>query len=253
MKEKLLKQIVAYLLNEGNYNLKIPNTYEELKKFYKALVNLRLPNKISADILKLEDEYLKLDLKDKKITDVNNLEEIEKNIILWQGDITTLKCYAIVNAGNNEGLGCFNPNHICIDNIIHTNSGMRLRLECNEILKGKKIQNGNYIVCNAYNLPCEKVITTVGPQIINEVKEQDEIELSNCYKNSLEYAIRNNYDSIAFPAISTGLFAYPVDKAKNVAYNSVKDVLKKYNTNIKVIFNVYSEDDYNEYRKLFKD
>lgn len=252
-KEKLLLEIVQYLIKENNYEIEIPNFYEELKRVYKALVNIRMPKPIKEDILELEDEYLQLELEDKTTTDVNDLKEIQDNIILWQGDITTLKCDCLVNAGNNQGLGCFNPNHICIDNVIHTNAGMRLRLECNDILKGKKLSNGEIIVCNAYNLPSRKVITTVGPQVLNEITNQDEIDLSNCYKNALVYAITNGYNSIAFPSISTGLFAYPIEKAKVIAFNSVKEILSKYETNIKVIFNVFSESDYNEYRKLFKD
>ena len=207
---------------------------------------------VNEEILKLEDEYLSLELRDKKIVDVNSLKAIEDNIILWRGDITTLKCDVIVNAGNKCGLGCFNPSHICIDNVIHTNAGMRLRLECNEILRGEELSIGEIIVCDAYNLPSKKVITTVGPEIINEVTNQDELDLANCYKKSLEYAIKNGYNSIAFPCISTGLFGYPINKAKIVAYNSVKEILIKYKPNIKVIFNVFSESDYNEYRKLFK-
>lgn len=251
MKKRLL-QIVKFLLSEKNYNIEIPNSYEELKRLYKALVNIRIPSPISEDILVLEDEYLKLELEKKEITDVSNLEEIEDNIILWRGDITKLKCDCIVNAGNNQGLGCFNPNHMCIDNVIHTNAGMRLRLECNDILKGKELKNGEIIVCDAYNLPSKKVITTVGPQILEKITDKDKKDLANCYKNSLEYAISLGYKSIAFPSISTGLFAYPINEAKYIAYNSVREVLKRQNTDIKVIFNVYSESDYNEYRELFK-
>lgn len=252
MKKEKLLEIVDFLLKESNYNVEIPNSYDELKRLYKALVNTRIPNTINKEILKLEDEYLKLELKEKEITDVNTLKEIEDNIILWQGDITTLKCDCIVNAGNNQGLGCFNPNHICIDNVIHTNAGMRLRLECNDILKGSELQNGEIIVCDAYNLPSKKVITTVGPQIMGIITDKNKKDLSNCYRNSLEYAIKNEYKSITFPSISTGLFGYPISEAKYIAYNSVKETLIKYDANIKVIFNVYSESDYNEYKKLFK-
>lgn len=253
MKEKLLVEIIKYLIEEENYNIKIPTSYQELKSLYKTLVNIRLPKQVNEEILKLEDAYLKLELNDKEITDANDLKEIDKNIILWRGDITTLKCDVIVNAGNNDGLGCFNPSHKCIDNIIHTNAGMRLRLECNDILKGNKIKNGEFIVCNGYNLPCKKVLTTVGPQVLESITKQNEIDLSNCYKNALEYAIKNNYKQIAFPSISTGLFSYPIKKAKLIAYHSVKEVLSKYNTNIKVIFNVYSEEDLYEYKELFED
>ena len=251
-KEELLLKIIEYLIQENNYDVKVPNSYESLKKLYKTLVNIRLPKPINEEILKLEDEYLSLELKDKKIVEASSLSEIEDNLILWQGDITILKCDVIVNAGNKDGLGCFNPSHVCVDNVIHTNAGMRLRLECNEILKGKELSVGEIIICDAYNLPSKKVITTVGPEILNEVTKQNELDLSNCYKNSLEYAIKNGYNSIAFPSISTGLFGYPINKAKIVAYNSVKEVLSKYKTNIKIIFNVFSESDYNEYRKLFK-
>lgn len=253
MKEKLLVEIIKYLIEEENYNIKIPTSYHELKNLYKTLVNIRLPKQVNEEILKLEDEYLKLELNDKEVTDANDLKEIEKNIILWRGDITSLKCDVIVNAGNHDGLGCFNPNHKCIDNIIHTNAGMRLRLECNDILKGSKIKNGEFIVCSAYNLPSKKVITTVGPQVLGSITKENEIDLSNCYKNTLEYAIKNNYKQIAFPSISTGLFSYPIGKAKFIAYNSVKEVLSKYNTKIKVIFNVYSEEDLHEYKELFED
>lgn len=252
MKENLLKEIVVYLVEENDLNIKIPTSYVDLRNLYKKLVNIRMPRKINENILNLEDEYLRLELQSKQITDANSLEEIEDNIVLWLGDITTLKCDIIVNAGNNGGLGCFNPNHICIDNVIHTNAGMRLRLECNHILKGKELSNGNIIVCNGYNLPSKKVITTVGPQIINEITTKNEIDLSSCYKNSLEYAIKNGYSSIAFPSISTGLFGYPIKKAKIIAYNSVKEILNKYKANIKVIFNVFSESDYNEYKCLFQ-
>ena len=251
-KEKLLLKIIEYLIQESNYNIEVPYSYENLKKLYKTLVNIRLPKMVNEEILKLEDEYLSLELRNKKIVDVNSLKTIEDNIILWRGDITTLKCDVIVNAGNKGGLGCFNPSHICIDNVIHTNAGMRLRIECNEILKGEELSIAEIIVCDAYNLPSKKVITTVGPEIINEVTNQDELDLANCYKKSLEYAIKNGYNSIAFPCISTGLFGYPINKAKIVAYNSVKEILIKYKPNIKVIFNVFSESDYNEYRKLFK-
>lgn len=251
-KEKLLLKIVEYLIQENNYDIEVPYSYDELKELYKILVNIRLPKPINEEILKLEDEYLSLELKDKKVVDANSLSKIEDNIILWRGDITTLMCDVIVNAGNKAGLGCFNPGHVCVDNVIHTNAGMRLRLECNEILKGKELSNGEIIVCDAYNLPSKKVITTVGPEILYEVTKQNELDLSSCYKNSLEYAIKNGYNSIAFPSISTGLFGYPINKAKIVAYNSIKEILSKYKTNIKVIFNVFSESDYNEYRKLFK-
>lgn len=251
MKKELLLKIVNYLLEEINAKIELPTSYQDLKKLYKTLVNMRSPKEIDENILIAEDNYLELEKQEKQITDVEKLKEVEKNIILWQGDITTIKADAIVNAGNKDGLGCFNPTHLCIDNIIHTNAGMRLRLEYNNHLQGRKIKTGDFIVCDAYPLPSKKVITTVGPQIEKELTEKNQQDLAACYKNTLEYAIKNNLTSIVYPSISTGLFSYPIKEAKLIAYNTVKEVLSKYNTNIKVVFNVYSKEDYDEYQSLW--
>ena len=99
MKEKKLFELVEFLIKEKGLEIEVPNSYKELKKMYKILVNTRIPNFISNDILTLEDKYLQLELNDKKIINGDKLEEIESGIILWQGDITTLKCDVIVNAG----------------------------------------------------------------------------------------------------------------------------------------------------------
>jgi O-acetyl-ADP-ribose deacetylase (regulator of RNase III) len=252
MKEELVDKLLDYFISENKeYNdINIPNSYEEKRSLLRGLINLRSPKKIDEEILKLEDKLLSLEREEKGIVDVLTLPEVEKNISLYLGDITTLKADACVNAGNSDGLGCFVPGHLCIDNAIHSASGIRLRLECQEKLQGKKLKNGEILVCKGYNLPCQYVITTVGPCIYYDVLKQDEIDLSKCYLNSLNYAIKNNFKSIVFPSISTGLFGFPISKAKLIAYETVKSVLK--NNDIKVIFNVYSEDDYNEYRSLFK-
>lgn len=251
MKEELIDKLLNYFIDENKEysNIDIPNSVEDKRQILRGLINLREPIEIDESILKLEDKLLQIELNEKGIVDVLELPEIEKNISLYLGDITTLKTDAIVNAGNNYGLGCFNPTHKCIDNTIHTYSGIRLRLECNDKLKGKTLTNGDILVCNGYNLPSKYVITTVGPEIRGQITKQDEIDLSNCYKNALKYAIDNNFKSIVFPSISTGLFGYPISKAKLTAYNSVKELLK--DNDIKVIFNVYSKEDYDEYQKLW--
>ena len=252
MKEEIINKLIDYLKNEDikYMNLSIPKSIEEKRIMLRGLINMRIPKEIDEAILKLEDQLLQIELSEEVVVDAIEIEEIEKNISLYLGDITTLKADAIVNAGNEYGLGCFVPNHSCIDNTIHTYSGMRLRLECEEKLQGNHIKNGDILVCKGYNLPCKYVITTVGPQIKKNITKQDEIDLSNCYKNSLEYAIKNNFKTIVFPSISTGVFAYPINKAKIIAYNTVKEILK--DNDIKVIFNLYSREDYEEYRSLFK-
>jgi O-acetyl-ADP-ribose deacetylase (regulator of RNase III) len=211
---------------------------------------MRRPKSLDENILALEDELLQLELKEKQIINSQNLPEVEKNISLFLGDITTLEADAIVNAGNSYGLGCFSPNHNCIDNVIHTYAGIRLRLECYKKLAGRELNNGDILVCNAYNLPSKYVITTVGPCIRGNITKQDEIDLSKCYENALKYAIKNNFKTIVFPSISTGVFSFPINKAKVIAYETVKKIMS--DSDIKVIFNVYSEEDYNEYQTLFR-
>lgn len=251
-KNEIVTELIEYLLSEKTdyNNFEIPSDYKQMRLLLKGLINVREPNILPDNILSLEDELLLIELNEKGITNINSLEEIEPNIILWKGDITTINSDLIVNAGNNAGLGCFAPDHYCIDNVIHSSAGMRLRYECNNILKGGYISNGEIIVCDAYNLPSKKVITTVGPAINGSVSETDKIDLSNCYKNSLLYAIENNYSSVVFPCISTGLFSFPMHLAKKIAYDTVKEVLK--DNNIKVVFNVFSEGDYNEYKSMFE-
>jgi O-acetyl-ADP-ribose deacetylase (regulator of RNase III) len=253
MKEQLIDELIEYFISEDSKYLDImlPKSLKDKRSLLRGLINLREPKSIPPLILEKEDKLLQLELKEKKIIDVLSLKEKEENIAIYLGDITTLKADAIVNAGNSYGLGCFIPNHHCIDNAIHSYAGIRLRLECNELLKGRELNNGEIIVTSGYNLPASYVITTVGPCIDNYVTNKDKQDLSNCYKNALMYAINHHFKSIVFPSISTGIFSYPLKEAKVIAYNSVKEILKDYK--IKVIFDLYSKEDYDEYEALFND
>ena len=127
-----LDRLIKYLLNELGEDYKIPSNIDEKRYLYKTLVNIRLPKPISENYLKLEDEYLQDNLKG-KVIDINNFKG--EKIFLYKGDITKLNCSAIVNPGNENGIGCFEPSHNCLDNVINTNAGMRLRLSCDEIMK----------------------------------------------------------------------------------------------------------------------
>ena len=123
--------LIEYLLNESERyrDIDIPSDITEQKNLFRSLVNIRTPKAISDDFIKIQDEYLQGEIAEKGITDANTLPFAENKISLWQGDITTLKCGAIVNAANSALLGCFVPCHKCIDNAIHTFSGVELRLE----------------------------------------------------------------------------------------------------------------------------
>lgn len=253
-----VEYLISYLQKYETYdyfrNYEISTNYENNQILLRSLMNIRDVYEASEDFLKIQDEYLQIELNKKGIVDINDLKPIQDNLYLWQGDITTLKCDAIVNAANNKLLGCFIPNHKCIDNCIHTYAGIQLRNECYKIitLQGHDEITGQAKITKAYNLPSKYILHTVGPIINHEVSKEDEELLSSCYRSCLKLAIENNINSIAFCCISTGEFHFPNELAANIAIKTVKEFIKIYNINIKVIFNVFKKEDYDIYYKLLK-
>lgn len=246
------EKLINYLLNENlKYSkVRIPTSENEQFRLYRSLVNIRLPSVISEEYLAAEDEYLRQKTAKKGITDIADLSPVEDNIYLWRGDITTLKCGAAVNAANSGMTGCYQPCHNCIDNCIHTFAGIRLRLDCSEIMKkqGYPEPAGQAKITPAYNLPCEYVIHTVGPIVQGNLTAEHCRLLESCYRSCLEIAVQNGIDSIAFCCISTGVFGFPKQEAAEIAVNTVRDFLKS--NGIKVIFNVFGSEDYDIYRKI---
>ena len=110
--------LINCLLAERGEKAEIPNDDYNQKRLLRSLFNIRMPKETSEEFLQIQDAYLQEEIRCKGITDIADLEPIQKGIYLWQGDITTLKCDAIVNAANSQMLGCFNPCHGCIDNAI---------------------------------------------------------------------------------------------------------------------------------------
>ena len=251
--------LIDYLIKEGNYkyNKELENALKEnneevLYNYFRYLMNIRLPNNISEEYLKIEDEYLQERLKNKIITNIEDIKPIRDNLYLWQGDITTLNIDAVVNAANSSMLGCFIPLHKCIDNAIHSASGTRLRLCLNNIMKGKTEDSGKCIITKAFNLPSKYILHTVGPIIQNIVSKKDEEILYNCYKSCLETAKDNNIKSIAFCCISTGEFKFPNKEASQIAVNAVKDFLNNSKYDMKILFNVFKDLDYELYYDILK-
>ncbi len=249
-----LKYLITYLLSEHpEWNdLVLPTNESEQFRLYRSLVNIRLAKKASAEYLKAEDTFLQGLIARKGITDIADLQPVEKNIYLWKGDITTLKCGAIVNAANSGMTGCYQPCHNCIDNCIHTFAGIRLRLKCAEIIKaqGHEELTGTAKITPAYNLPCDYVIHTVGPIVQSRLTQKHCELLKSCYESCLELAMQSGVKSIAFCCISTGVFGFPQDKAAEIAVQTVRDFLKSHD--IEVICNVFTEKDYKIYSRLFE-
>ena len=252
--EKKRLYLIKYLLSENNkYNdVEIPSNEDEQKKLLRSLFNVRLPAPIGEEFLRVQDEYLKEEIKLKGICDIKDLNYIEDEIYLWQGDIITLKCDAIVNAANSGMTGCYVPCHNCIDNIIHTYAGVQLRNACNDIMikQGHEEETGNAKITSAYNLPCKYVIHTVGTIVSGDVTKKNIDELKSCYLSCLKLADDNKLDNIAFCCISTGIFGFPNEIAAEIAINTVRDYKKVFKTKLEVIFNVFKECDYEIYKNL---
>lgn len=244
--------LIEYLLKERGEEKDLSKV-EDKKSLYKALCNIREAKPISEEYIKVENDYLQEELQKKGIVSIQDIGNT--NILLWQGDITRLKVDCIVNPANSEGLGCFNPTHKCLDNIIGTNAGVSLRLECWEVMKTKNnyLAPGDCMITKGYNLPSKYVIHTVGPMIQHTVTEKDRNTLRNCYYNSLELAHQNHLKTIAFPCIATGLFGYPKEEASLIAIQTIKDYIQKYPNNFDtIIFNVFTEEDLEIYQKNLK-
>ena len=229
-------------------NLTVPSDEIEQRRLLRALMNIRPPYPVGEDFLRVQDAYLQEEAARKGVVDIADLTPIEPGIYLWQGDITTLRCGAIVNAANSGMTGCYAPCHGCIDNAIHTYAGVQLRLECARLIKaqGHEEWAGQAKITPAYNLPCEYVLHTVGPIIYGRVSDMEKNLLSSCYISCLELAKKNGIKSVAFCCISTGEFHFPNDMAAEIATNTVR----QYKDDIEVIFNVFKNIDYKIYRQL---
>ena len=248
--------LIEQLMAEDDYysNYDIPTEAIEQKNFLRALMNVREPNAISDEFLKIQDEYISEENAAEGFVDISELTPATGNsqLYLWQGDITRLKVDAIVNAANSQMLGCFQPLHNCIDNCIHTKSGIQLRLKCNQIMKaqGHAEPTGKAKITPAYNLPCKYVLHTVGPIVSGSLTRKHEDLLASCYRSCLDLAAESGVESIAFCCISTGVFMFPNQRAAEIAVATVKDYLREHDGIEKVVFNVFRDMDLEIYDRL---
>ena len=253
--EKRLFLIQSLLKEKPEYrDIAVPAEPESQRQLLRGLMNIRAPQNADEDFLKTQDAYLRGENAAKGITDVADLIPVQPGLYLWQGDITTLKCDAIVNAANSGMTGCYIPNHRCIDNAIHTYAGVELRLACAELMakQGHSEPTGRAKITPAFNLPCRYVLHTVGPIIDRRVTKKDKELLTSCYRSCLELAAENGLESVAFCCISTGEFHFPKELAAEIAVRTVKEFLKKQTSVKKVIFNVFKDLDKTIYEKLLR-
>jgi O-acetyl-ADP-ribose deacetylase (regulator of RNase III) len=238
--------------------MQIPADSDGQRTLLRSLMNVRWAAPITEEFSRIQDEYLQEVNKERGIVTLEELEEKEPDIYLWQGDITRLKAGAIVNAANSGMTGCYSPCHNCIDNCIHTYAGIQLRNTCQEMMDKLAAQHGGQYeeptglakITPAYNLPCDYVIHTVGPIVQGKLTDRHEELLASCYRSCLALADENKIGSIAFCCISTGVFMFPNDRAARIAVDTVRAYKQTTGSSIKVIFNVFKDEDLRIYRNL---
>lgn len=232
--------------------LSVPKDPAGQRQLLRALMNVRAPKACDPEFLEMQDAYLADETAKKGVTDIQDLTPVQDGLYVWQGDITALRCDAIVNAANSSLTGCYIPNHSCIDNCIHTFAGVQLRLACAELMEqqGHEEPTGLAKITPAFNLPCKYVLHTVGPIIGSQVTGRDKSLLASCYRSCLELAAMYDLESVAFCCISTGEFHFPNNLAAEIAVSTVKEFLKQQTSVKKVIFNVFKDLDRQIYRRL---
>jgi O-acetyl-ADP-ribose deacetylase (regulator of RNase III) len=246
---------------------KLPEAYESQRRLLQGLLNIRPPQPLDSAFLKDIDRLLQDETNRKEIVDGWSLPVVSdtlparslKNadqLVLWKGDISRLRVDAIVNAANDQMLGCFQPLHNCIDNVIHTAAGPLLRQDCQSIMdiQQHREQTGDAKITRAYNLPSKFVLHTVGPIIGNEgVSDFQRHQLASCYRSCLALADQlPNIKTIAFPCISTGVFNFPREMATKIAILTVVEWLSNNPHHVeRIIFNVFLQEDLDGYFQAF--
>jgi O-acetyl-ADP-ribose deacetylase (regulator of RNase III) len=259
--ERLEALVEAFKADSGEYrNLETPESEEGKQRLLRSLMNIRMPRPMAKETLLIQDEYLQERAEERGIVRLDEIPSIAGSLdskgpfadilSLWQGDITCLAVDAIVNAANSRMLGCFQPCHGCIDNCIHTYAGIQLRAECSRQMNLLRAKYGpEYeqptavpMLTDAYNLPAKKVVHIVGPIVEDCLTKEQENNLADCYRNTLDLCAENGLRSVAFCSISTGVFRFPKERASEIAVQTVTDWLTEHPGQMdRIIFTVFSD------------
>jgi len=170
--------------------------------------------------------------------------DLFSKIEIIRGDITKVEVDAIVNAANSSLMGGGG-----VDGAIHRAGGMEILEECRKIIARQgPCKTGDAVITTAGKLPAKFVIHTVGP-VWSGGHNDEALKLENCYKNSLQLAIQNGCKTIAFPAISTGVYGYPIEEAAKIAIKTTLEFLENTEEIEKVIFVCFNQENELSLRK----
>lgn len=260
--QRLNELLDAFKTESEEYrSLKTPEDTDDKRRLLRSLMNIRMPRPLTAETLRLQDAYLRTRAEEKGIVELREIPLIRDGLSLWQGDITRLAADAIVNAANSRMLGCFRPCHSCIDNCIHTYAGVQLRAECAGQMEKLRLRFGqDYeqptavpMLTDGYNLPAKKIVHVVGPIVESRLTAEHEQQLADCYRNTLGLCAENGLRSVAFCAISTGVFRFPKKRAAEIAVDTVSAWLREHPGQIeRVIFTVFSDESRELYEQILR-
>ena len=241
--------LIRQLLNERKdaAGVEIPEDEQEQKDLLRGLMNIRMPDPIDDEFLKIQDEYLTEENLSEGVVKIEDLTPIKADdrIYTWQGDMSRLAVDAVTLPANSGFSGCYVYLHNCLDNILGSKAGIELRLLTNDIItkQGYPEPTGQAKITPGFNLPSKYIIHTVGPIVQGHLTKENERMLASCYRSILELADQNDIKTLALCCISTGVFMFPNQRAAEIAVETVRKYLEETGCQIKVISNVFKDID----------
>ncbi|MGN0287716.1 MAG: protein-ADP-ribose hydrolase [Atopobiaceae bacterium] len=250
------RYLIDYLKSERpEYaGIVVPDDPHQQQSALRALLNVRTPRQTTPDFLAVQDAYLQERARQRGIVNLDQLHPspLDPELYLWQGDITRMATDAIVNSANDQMMGCYEPLHVCVDNAVHTFAGIQLREVCFAFMQeqGHAEPTGHAKITYGFNLPARYIIHTVGPNVSGSPSKADADTLASCYRSCLALAQAHDLKSIAFCSISTGESHFPAADAARIAVSAVRDFKKDSDSHIRVVFDVFSEEQRRIYQQL---
>ena len=262
-KNQVLTKLLNALIKKYKLSYKLPKTYSAKVNLYNKIALKREPSDLSEEILKLDDQYRRLELINTKLTNSELLKSINEEfkleltegdkVSLWFGDITTIYADAIVNSCNDDLSSYGISKEHSLDSDINVKSGLRLRIKSNKIMNDNKLKESEVFISRGYNLPCDFILQVYNRKVEDKLTDEDKEALRKTYLNILDCAKNNQIRNIVIPCISTGYNNFDIDQSIIIVVDTILNYLK-FNGKLfnRIIIDTYTEDNYKKYLKFFK-